>query len=62
MSHWRSCFWEIQAKGQPGPEHGDVYRASYAAAGAKCFVRRRLPYPQPWSLDAAATPVKEIVR
>jgi hypothetical protein len=27
-----------------------------SAAGAKCFVRRRLPCPHPWSLDATATP------
>jgi hypothetical protein len=25
-----------------------------SAAGARCFVRRRLPCPHPWSLDAAA--------
>jgi hypothetical protein len=26
------------------------------AAGAKCYVRRRLPCPHPWSLDAARAP------
>jgi len=52
---------EVAVQPGAGVKSG-ILDADYAAAGAKCFVRRRLPCPQPWSLDAAATPVKEIGR